>query len=142
MSRAQDLTIQALESTVAGLREQVSGLRGELTGERRGESRVAAQLAADISAKTLSEDAHRKARDRAVGDVRRLLRVVAEHVDDERTTGSTSIELLVDAVVLAGFPLDWHLREVAIDRADETARAHAGMSASALASAPVPHRTS
>jgi hypothetical protein len=142
MSRAQELTIQALESTIAGLREQVSGLRGELTGERRGESRVAAQLVADISAKTLSEDAHRRARDRAVGDMRRLLRVIAEHVDDERTTGSTSIELLVDAVVLAGFPLDWHLREVAVDRADEAARAHAGMSAAALTTAPVPPRTS
>lgn len=140
MSRAQSIVIEQLESTVAGLREQVSGLRGEIAGQLRGEARVGAQLADDISQASVRAESYRQASVRAVADVRRLLRIVAEYVVDQREAGGESVERLVDVVALAGFPLPTAL--VAAERADAAARADAHMSAAAVASAPVPHRAS
>jgi hypothetical protein len=141
MSRAQALLIEQQDSVIAGLRELASGLKGELTGERRGESRVTAQLARDIEQSAVREHACRQARDRAVGDVRRLLRTLAGYVLDERAAGSDAIEQLVDAVTLAGFSLNGPIAMVAAERADAAARHGAHMSAAALASAPVSTRT-
>jgi hypothetical protein len=141
MSRAQALQIEQQESVIAGLREQVAGYKGELMGERRGESRVTAQLARDIQQGAAREVELRQSRDQAIGDVRRLLRTLAGYVLDERAAGSTSIEQLVDEVTLTGLSLTGPIAMVAAERADAAARHGAHMSAAALADAPVPHRT-
>jgi hypothetical protein len=140
MSRYQVQLIEQQESVISGLRAQVSGLRGELQGVLRGQHGVGVQLAHRIESTALQAAETQRAHDRAVTDVRRLLRLIAEFVVDERDADSASIELLVDAVALAGFPLPIAL--VVAERAEETARADAQMSAAALASAPIPHRPS
>lgn len=138
MSKYQALLIEQQESEINGLRAQVSGLRGELQGVLRGQHGVGVQLAHRIETTTLQAADVQRAHDRAVADVRRLLRLVAEHVVDERDAESVSIEALVDAVALAGFPLPTAV--VVAERAEYAARRDAQMSAAALASAPIPAR--
>jgi hypothetical protein len=139
MSRYQAQLIEQQESVINGLRAQVSGLRGELQGVLRGQHGVGVQLAHRVESTALEAAETRRAHDRAVTDVRRLLRLLAEHVVDEREAGRAPIEQLVDACADAGFPLPTAL--VAAERAEATARADAHMSAAALASAPVPARS-
>jgi hypothetical protein len=139
MSRHQAQLIEQQESVINGLRAQISGLRGELQGVLRGQHGVGVRLAHRIETTALQAAESQRAHDRAVTDVRRLLRLLAEYVVDERDAENASIEALVEAVALAGFPLPTAL--VAAERAEATASADAHMSAAALASAPVPARS-
>jgi hypothetical protein len=140
MSRYQAQLIEQQDSVISGLRAQVSGLKGELQGVLRGQHGVGEQLAHRVESTALQAAETRRAHDRAVTDVRRVLRLVAEFVVDERDAEGASIEALVDSLAAAGFPLPIAL--VVAERAEATARSDAQMSAAALASAPVPHRTS
>jgi hypothetical protein len=143
MSRAQKLLIEQHESTIAGLREQVSGMRGELTGERRGESRVTAQLARDIERSAQREQDARMAASRAVVDVRRLLGLLATAVVDVRAgaEAAPALEELVTAVTATGLPIGNAIIRHQIELADAATRSRARMSAEALLTAPVPPRT-
>lgn len=140
MSRAQDLTRDQQEATTAALREQLAETRGELRGYHRGEHRVAEQLAEDIRRSAVREDqAHRTAA-RATGDLRRLLRLVAEHVLDVRqgVPRPDSVELLAETLAAHGFALRQALVALQVERAEAAGRVSASEAAAAVATAPVP----
>jgi hypothetical protein len=135
MSRAQKLRIQELTRLNADLRGQVAGLQGEVRGERRGEYRVAGQLAADIHQCALREEQHRATAARATAAVNRLLHLVAGHVLDVRqgTPLPDALEIFVDDVTMGGFGLRGALISAQIERADSSTRLPAGAAAARAA---------
>jgi hypothetical protein len=144
MSRAQQSTIDRLQAELAGVREQLAEAKGEARGERRGEYRVANQLAADLGEIAVRADRSDQAAKRAVADVRSLLRLVAEYVNDMTATGAdptAATRVLLDQCAEHGFPLSRELLQVRLQRAidaDNDARVSAAEAAAAVTSAPGP----
>jgi hypothetical protein len=144
MSRAQQNTIERLQAELAGAREQLAEARGEARGERRGEYRVAEQLATDLSEIAVRADRSDQAAKRAVADVRSLLRLIAEYVNDMTAPGTdptAATRVLLDQCAAHGFPLSRELLQVRLQRAveaDKDAQVSAAEAAAAVASAPVP----
>lgn len=142
MTRAQQSTVDQLQAELAGVREQLAEARGEARGERRGEYRVANQLAADLGEIAVRADRSDQAARRAVADVQRLLRLVAEYVNDTTAGGTTAASrVLLDQCAAHGFPLSRELLQVRLLRAidaENGAKVSAAEAAAAVASAPAP----
>jgi hypothetical protein len=138
MSRSQQLRIEELTSINAGLREQVAGLKGQAAGERRGEIRVAVQLADRNTDLTRERDAEAGRARRATRDVRTALRLIAAHVLDLQggATPDDSAQLLLDEFITVGLPLRGALLQLQAERADNAAPTAAACAA-AVAAAPL-----
>lgn len=137
MSRAQQALIEDLQTKLGESREYASQMRGELQGVLRGEARATEHLA-DRLTQLVTENAEcKRVKDRAVGDVRTLLRLVASHVEDVRAgvEATTGIEILVDELHVHGLSLNAFLQQARAERADGQAKASAAEAASAVASA-------
>lgn len=135
MSRAQQALIEDLQTKLGESREYASQMRGELQGVLRGEARATEHLA-DRLTQLVTEAADRKrVTDRAVGDVRTLLRLIASHVLDVRAgvNAEAGIEILVDELHVHGLNIGPALQQVSAQRADGQAKVSAAEAAAAIA---------
>lgn len=127
-----------LRAVVTGLREELAEARGRLAGREDGRTAVAVQMAERCTDLTRQRDVAARGTERAVGDVRRALRIVAGHVlaVQSGSTADDSITLLIDEFAAAGLPLQAALLALQTERAESAVRVTASEAAAAVSSAP------
>lgn len=130
--------IDEQRTLIATLREQLSDARGQLRGREDGRADIAVQLADRNTELTRQRDAAARGAERATGDVRRALRMVAGHVLDVQAGAEAddSIRLLLDEFMAAGLPLRAILIQLQAERAEATVTVSATAAAAAVATAP------